>query len=690
VEDRFRAVATAALVSSLCASSLGAAEADAERTAWRYRRPVVTPAQGELVALGLPPEVAGRAQPDLRDLRLVGSDGQEVAYVVDRVVAREAVPSWSGSLIDTRREVTGPTDDEHGVSTLVVDLAAPRTFDTIALSIPGQNFAKRVRIETSDDRAAWRLLADDAGVFDGAWGNRVHHTTIALNAPATARFLRLSIADGRASPVVSVTGVVVSAVRRAEGEEWRRPVTLQPVAGPRPTRYRLDTTLNLEALELECDDPAFARAVTLVEVVEREGRRQERALGQAMLYRLRVPEPKLVGEDRVLRLSAPRQGGEVFLEVDDRDSPPLRNPRVVASGAAVRLVFPAPANPPVLYYGNDATRGPLYDLDVLKAQIRFASGLGKATLGEETANPLYRRPEPIPFAALRGQKVETQHWRGQRRLEITGAPDICALTLAPPDVAFARSDFSDLRLVADDGSQVPYLLATGTTGTLALDVETEPTRQTERGALSPYGLRVPGSAAANGQGTPLVALELTVAEPFFERPARVVTPPPAGATAERTAYSGNLSRRAAPARAEGAPFPPLVIPLDGQRVESLTLEVADGDDARLSLVSAAGRVALPRLVFKAAAGSYRLLLGNSEASAPRYDLASLRQEVLSYSARPVQAAGVQQNPEFRRSAREYFRGAPPTALLWGTLVVAVVALLLLTARVLRAPSAPPS
>jgi hypothetical protein len=223
---------------------------------------------------------------------------------------------------------------------------------------------------------------------------------------------------------------------------------LELVPGSQPTRYRIDAGLSLEALELDSDDPAFARHVRIVEVTERGGRTQERVLADAMLYRLRVPEPSLAGEERNMSVAA-RQGGDLFLEVDDRDSPPLRSPRLVASGAAVRMVFPAPAGTAVLYYGNEATRGPLYDLDGLKAQVRFASGLGAATLGAETLNPLYRRPEPIPFVALRGQKVETPRWRGQRRLEVTGPPDICALTLAPPDVALTRSDFADLRLVRD-------------------------------------------------------------------------------------------------------------------------------------------------------------------------------------------------------------------------------------------------
>jgi hypothetical protein len=131
-----------------------------------------------------------------------------------------------------------------------------------------------------------------------------------------------------------------------------------------------------------------------------------------------------------------------------------------------------------------------------------------------------------------------------------------------------------------------------------------------------------------------------------------------------------------------------VVRLAGTPVAELTLEVADGDNARLTLLGATGRVRVPRLVFKAGPGAYRLLLGNPEATPPRYDLASLRQEVLAYSARTVGAGPPEPNPAFRRSAADYFRDAPPTVVLWGALLGAVVALLLLTARVLRQP--PPS
>ncbi len=672
----------------LLAKLLPAAEADSERAAWRYRRPVGVPGSGELVALPLPPELQGRAQPGLSDLRLVNADGQELPYVVDRIETRQSASSWSGRLVDERREVSGPREDERGVTTLLVDFGEPRSFDTIALQVPAQDFAKRVRVEASADREAWTLLDADAGIFDGSWGGRVHHTTLFPGAPAAARFLRLSVADSRGSPPVRITGVTVSAMRHAQGEEWRQPVALRSVPGARPSRYRLQAGLPLEALELDCDDPAFSRRVRLLEVTERAGRPEEKLLGEATLYRLRLPEPKLVGEERVLRLPAAASRGELVLEVDDADSPPLRNPRAVVSGAAVRIVFPAAAGALALYYGNEATRAPLYDLEGLKAQVRFAPGLGTAALGEETENPFYRRPEPIPFAALRGSPVQVGRWQAFRRFGITGAPDICALTLSPPDVALARADFADLRLVAEDGAQVPYLLEAGPAGAVALEVETQPARQTARGVSSPYGLRVPGSATGRSQGLSLSAVELTIVEAFFERRARLVAPSHAGGTAERTLYSGTLSRRPSVESVRGGEAAPVVIPLDGSRVSELTLEIGDGDDARLTVAKATGRVPLPRLVFKANVGSYRLLLGNPEATAPRYDLLSLRQEVLAYSARPVEASAMEPNPAFRRSAADYFRATPPTALLWGALVVAVAALLFVTARVLRPPPPP--
>jgi hypothetical protein len=92
---------------------------------------------------------------------------------------------------------------------------------------------------------------------------------------------------------------------------------------------------------------------------------------------------------------------------------------------------------------------------------------------------------------------------------------------------------------------------------------------------------------------------------------------------------------------------------------------------------------VPRVALKARPGPLRLVLGSREATAPRYDIAALRQEVVSYSAERLVAGDLEANHAFRRRAGDYLRDAPPTVLLWGALGTAVVALLFLTARLVR-------
>ncbi|MBI5394820.1 MAG: hypothetical protein HZA91_05930 [Verrucomicrobia bacterium] len=118
------------------------------------------------------------------------------------------------------------------------------------------------------------------------------------------------------------------------------------------------------------------------------------------------------------------------------------------------------------------------------------------------------------------------------------------------------------------------------------------------------------------------------------------------------------------------------------------LEIEEGDNAPLTLTGAKAAVAVPRVVFKLkpADGGYRLLLSNTKAAAPRYDIQSLRLELLAYSATPVRDGDIgplEVNAAYRRGAADYFQTAPPTVALWGVLLVAVVGLLALTVRLLK-------
>ena len=145
--------------------------------------------------------------------------------------------------------------------------------------------------------------------------------------------------------------------------------------------------------------------------------------------------------------------------------------------------------------------------------------------------------------------------------------------------------------------------------------------------------------------------------------------------------------------ATGTPDPQ-VFDLDELRTATLGLEVGDGDNAPLALKRADAVVWVPRLTFKAAAGEYRLLFGNAEATPPTYDLADLRQDVLAYSAIPIEPTALQPaapNADYARGARDILSSLERGPLLWGALGFSIVALLWLTRVILKTPpSRPPT
>jgi len=127
------------------------------------------------------------------------------------------------------------------------------------------------------------------------------------------------------------------------------------------------------------------------------------------------------------------------------------------------------------------------------------------------------------------------------------------------------------------------------------------------------------------------------------------------------------------------------------RTAALGLEVDNGDNSPLTLQRADGVVWVPRLTFKAAGGEYRLLFGNPEATAPTYDLADLRQDVLAYSAIPIDGSALQSpapNADYARGARDVLSSLERGPLLWTALAFSIVALLWLTKVILKSPPAP--
>jgi hypothetical protein len=565
----------------------------------------------------------------------------------------------------------------------VVDLGAPRTFDRLVLDIPERDFAKGLTAEVSDDRRSWRTVAADAGVFDRAWTTRVHRTTVEVPEGTRARYVRLT-ADDRLSLPVDVTGVTATTARPVGAERWRRPVGLSsPETANGVSRYRLAVPpgLPVETLVFRADDAVFSRRVVVREIRDLNGRRTDEVLADGPVYRVRIEDPLLAAALLELPVRRP-QGGELLLEIHDGDSRPLRGLEASAEGVATRLIFTAAAAPVAVYYGNPATRAPQYDVSRMQDRLALDSRYVRAELGAEHVNAHFRTPPPFSFVPTLGSPVEAGAWRSLRRLATPDREDLYTLTLAAEDLGRLRPDLGDLRIVDGADRQVPYVLEPSVA---EARVVLATARDTAASAGQTRHRLLPPEDAGVASPLPLAGLELRFAEAFFNRPARLLAAPVARRRArDRVLYSGTLTR-AGRAEAGGAAAEEgiLVIPLSGARVGAVILEIDDGDNAPLTLLEARAVVRVPRVAFKSGPGGHRLLLGNPEAGPPRYDIAALRQEVLAYSAVPLQAAPAEPNPAFRGGSR-WVRQAPPGAVLWVTLLAAVVALLLLTARIVRA------
>jgi hypothetical protein len=688
LSTRPAAIAVAFITAGMVLTAQAPADPDAARAAWHYRRPVALPdgvaADGRFMAVAIPPEVAERSQPGLADLRLVAADGREVPYVLDVDVPRTAERRRSGHLVESK----AAHGAKVGVQAWVVDFETATAFDHLELDIEATDFSKRLEIETSLDGTQWTRVPGEAWVFDRPWrGRRIHDTTLEQPAPLTARYLRLTMVDWR-SEAIAIRGATAVLTTHLGGRRWTRDATLVRLDTPpgQPSRYRVDAPAGapVERIAIASDDVAFWRDVRVFESGPRGA--VELVSGRETIYRVRLDDADLDAErldvDLVRPIAAP-----LIVEIDDGDSPPLARPRVTLSGMERRALLPVVAAPLTLYYGNAATRRPVYDIEALRTRLSLIERYPQATLGPESANPRFTALAPMAFLASRGAVADTSKWAVARALRVSGGDDVYTLTLSPTDLIYLRSDLGDIRLVDGERRQVPYVLEPrAAAARVALTVQPGSPRN-GAAKTSAWQLTVPSDIpdAASRDALPLAGLEVFFADGFYTRPAVLLTPDRRAPHGQRVLQQATLreSRRIT----TGTPDPQ-VFDLAELRTATLGLEVSDGDNAPLSLKRADAVVWVPRLTFKAAAGEYRLLFGNAEATPPTYDLADLRQDVLAYSAIPIEPSALQPpaaNADYARGARDVLSSLERGPLLWAALVFSIVALLWLTRVILKSP-----
>jgi len=636
-----------------------------------------------LCRLELPEEVISACRADFADLRVIGLDGREIPYIVDNPepagYATGVSFGASPEIINAERshEVR---DDSVGIFHESYVLALPAlpaeipAWDLV-LTVARREFVGRLELTAIDERGNRIPVVQGGSIFrlPAAQAERLRYSIPVRNA-TTLEIAIESQDDGYLDPRFSVEAtrfLPVFGTSKVDLEvlEVRNAASLTEVVVRRPRG------LVPRRLVIATATDTFHRRITVWD--EGPGADPE-PLGAGAVLRVAAAAP-VEALEIVLR---PPRGDRLRLVVENQDSPALDGMEVSALMPRPVLVFSLPDGPPMasLYFGGGRAHRPHYDLAALDPQHRLPvhgestdrvlavldpSHSQSATLGAVDRNPDYDTSPVLSFAIHPGAEFDVRPYSHRRRLEIApSAEGLARIPLDPADLAVARPDLADLRIVDRDGRQWAYLRQSEARADFtALRFEGHETDS----RVSTYTIETPGGLLDIHRVT------FEVEAPYFDREFTLhgLTEDGGG----RVLARGRLARRAGDPR-------PLSIHVPTSRVSGLKLEIQDGDDAPLVFQHAEARTLVPDLYLAAEAGIYELLLGFPEAEAPVYELERVRSTILAVPASVATRSELESNPAFNARSRVH-GDRLQKLILWAALGLAVIVLAALTLRAAR-------
>ena len=244
---------------------------------WRNTQAVEVPAKG-LVRVNVPVAMLDAAQTGLEDLRIIDSKGNQVPYLIERLL-----PDPESTIRPTEFRST----IENGATHLNLKTGTGAPIIGVSLETPATRFMKAADVEGSNDGTTWSKLAGGDSLFQLPNGA----TKLRVSFPEGAwQFLRITI-DDLGSPPVPFTGARLHQARTTAPAEAVAATIKSRDESPGTTRLALDlgaANLTLGSLRIESNEPVFTRAVTLaVPEVGDDGIR-ERNIADAVIYRVNV------------------------------------------------------------------------------------------------------------------------------------------------------------------------------------------------------------------------------------------------------------------------------------------------------------------------------------------------------------------------------------------------------------------
>ena len=624
---------------------------------WRNTQKLDVPAKG-LVRLNIPATTLNTAQPGFEDLRIVDSSGNQVPYLIER-------------LLPDAESTTRPTEFgstiENGATHLNLKTGTSTPIIGVSLETPATQFMKAADVEGSNDGRTWTKLAGGNSLFqlpNGATKLRV------LLPEGAWQFLRITI-DDLGSPPVPFTGAQLHTARTNAPAEAVEVTIKSRDESPGITRLALDlgaANLTLGSLRVDTNEPVFTRAVALaVPEVSDDGIR-ERNITELVIYRVNVKGKNEAHLE--IPLESQIKSRELLVLIRNEDSPPISIDAVRADKRLVRLTFFA--NQPGQYSllsGNTQSAAPRYDLSALSGKLKNAAAMDVVP-SALAPNPNYKPPEALAVVTLSGAQIDVAKWKFRKPLPLTQA-GVQQVELDPELLARSQADQRDIRIVRGE-YQLPFIFQC-TSLSRPISLNAGAANNPKNPVLSRWSVKLPQP------DMPITRLVCTSSSSLFHRQMRLWEE----VTDERGDKFGTELGSATWDQTPDAPKRDLVIEINARpKSDTLFLETDNGDNPAIELRDFRGFYPVTRVVFKATPDPARpiwLYYGNPDAIAPRYDLTLVAGDLLKTERRTV-TAGAEENLLPKPSFSGQTLTGSTRYIFWGALALVVIVLLAIMSR----------
>jgi hypothetical protein len=339
------------------------------------------------------PDVFDKARADLGDLRLYDVNGREVPY--DLRVRRAQ---------DTQEPVSAKEFNRTTLPDKAVELSLDLGEKTgehnqVVVITDGDNFRRRLLVETGDDGQKWQTLLDKVYLVHFRVGEQLIDVRRFTYPVSRYPYLRIRVYPDASleDDGPGIKSVEVSRSIQVPGEEVTQPAALGgrepvPADGGPGSSWTIDLGARVpcERLLFDVADNEFTRSYRL-ETANPDEPPQFLKSGE---WRRRAGEEQRPLEVRFNEVQVRR----LRLVVTDFRNPPLGLAAVRYAAPARQIVFsPTDLAPPLkLYFGNPDAEPPHYDF-AAALPARLDPAPERAALGDVAPNPAYR-PTPPPWS----------------------------------------------------------------------------------------------------------------------------------------------------------------------------------------------------------------------------------------------------------------------------------------------------